>query len=387
MIKKKNKKHRGAALLVVLFIVMAITILAYGFMARSDVELACGQNMALRTAMDYLAESGLQHARGLILNPQDVGTEYWMGATGQQLITGSSDYYDVTVTRLDPCTCNYQITSEAYRQKGTEKIGRSSLTGELRLDPCIALWTGTSWNSESGKTTVSGDVYCNGDLSGGAAINGDAFARGSITATVLGAKNPNLTESPIALPGFSTSDFSSSYYVGTSNYSADTIAVTDLTGNYNWSAGNPAGVFYCNGDVNMPSDVHINGMLVVNGNLTVKGTGNVITAVKNFPALLVGGELGGELIMEDGATLEIDGLAQIENRISVKNGAENVHVTVNGALFILNGSVAGLASSAGSTLKVTAAPDKAAIQVVPQSGTLVRWSPAAGAFFRSIRRQ
>jgi len=354
MIKKKNKKHRGAALLVVLFIVMAITILAYGFMTRSDVELACGQNMALRTAADYLAESGLQHARGLILNPQDVGTEYWTGAAGQQLIIGSSDYYDVTVTRLDPCTCNYQITSEGYRQKGTEKIGRSSLTGELRLDPCIALWTGTSWNSESGKTTVSGDVYCNGDLSGGAAINGDAFASGSITATVLGAKNPNLSGPPIALPGLSTSDFSMG-----------------------------ANVYYYDGDVNMPSDVHINGMLVVSGNLKVQGTNNVITAAKNFPALLV----GGELIMEDGGTIEVNGLAQIGQWISVKNGAENVHVTVNGALFILNGSVAGLASSAGSTLNVTAVPDKAAIQVVPQSGTLVRWSPAAGAFFRSIRRQ
>ena len=37
----------------------------------------------------------------------------------------------------------------------------------------------------------------------------------------------------------------------------------------------------------MPGDVTINGMLVVNGNLKVKEANNVvITAVKNFPALI-----------------------------------------------------------------------------------------------------
>ncbi len=70
----KRKKRKGVALLVVLFIVMAITILSLGFLSRSDIELACGENMILRTQMDYLAESGLEHARGLILNPQDIGS-------------------------------------------------------------------------------------------------------------------------------------------------------------------------------------------------------------------------------------------------------------------------------------------------------------------------
>ena len=374
-------------MLVVLFVIMAITILAYGFMARSDVELACGQNMALRTAADYLAESGLQHARGLILNPQDVGTEYWAGAAGQQLVAGSSDYYDVAVTKLGPC--NYQITSEGYRQKGTEKIGRSSLTCELRLDPCIALWTGTSWNSES-KTVINGDVYCNGDLSdslavsGHAIINGDAFVSNDITiGSILGAKNANLSQPPIALPGLSTSDFSSSYYAGTSNYSVQVIGGPNFpAGNYFPSSGNPAGVYYFNGDVNVPGGVNINGMLVVNGNLKVQGTNNVITAVKNFPALLV----GGDLIMENAATMEVNGLAQIGHGVVIKSGAANVHIAVSGALLILNEDIDGLIWSNNSTVNVTAVPDKAAIQVW-LSGIPTRWSPAGGAFFRSIRRQ
>lgn len=382
MIKRTHKKNSGAALLVVLFIVMAITVLAFGFLTRSDVELACGQNMELRTAMDYLAESGLQHARGLILNPQDVATGdwYWNGASGQQLVDGSSDYYDVAVTRLDPCTCNYQISSEAYRLKGTEKIGRSSLTAELRLDPCIALWTGGSWRSES-QTTINGDIYCGDKLSGSGNIRGDAFAKGDITASnITGSSKPHLTGSPVTLPGLSTFDFSSSYYIGTSNYLVQPLTEPNLSGNYSWSAGNPAGVHYRDGNLVLQGPVNINGMLVVKGNLNVDGTNNVITAVKNFPALLV----GGTLTMENGATLEVNGLAQVKSKVDVKDNISFVHVTFNGALLILNTDIDGLSGS--STVNITAAPDKAAIQVWLSPGTPTRWSPAAGAFFRSIRR-
>ena len=125
-------------MLVVLLIVMAVTVLSLGFLSRSDVELACGANMGLRTQNDYLAESGLEHARGLILNPQEIDSNYWSGETRQQLVAGSGDYYDVQVLKLGQC--NYQITSEAYRESNGQEIGRSRLQAELRLDPCIAFW-------------------------------------------------------------------------------------------------------------------------------------------------------------------------------------------------------------------------------------------------------
>ena len=136
--KRTKIRRRGVVLLVVLFIVMAVTILSLGFLSQSDVELACGENMILRTKMDYLAESGLEHARGLILNPQDIDTEYWGGEVHQELAAGSDEYYDVNVIKLSHC--NYQITCEAYRERGGEKVGSSSLRSELRLDPSIALW-------------------------------------------------------------------------------------------------------------------------------------------------------------------------------------------------------------------------------------------------------
>lgn len=371
----------GAALLVVLFIVMAITILALGFLSQSDVELACGQNMLLRTQMDYLAESALEHARGLILNPQDIESEYWTGGLSQQLVTGGDDYYDVNVVKIGQC--NYRITSDAYREKMGERIGRSSLEAELRLDPCIAFWAGSTWTSEQ-QITINGDVYCDGTLGGNGNLLGDAFASGGITASVTGRKNEAVAEAPVAWPGLNIDNFSSSYYIESTGYSVQSIE-PNLSGvSLEPGGGNPAGVRYCNGDVELQGGVNITGMLVVGGDVVITGASNTITAVKNFPALLV----SGEVVVGDGGMLEVNGLAQISQRIVVAAGAENVDIDVVGGLFIANGNIDGLnGSSLSNSVTITAAPNKAAIEIWPTPGNPMRWSPAAGAFFRSIERK
>ena len=384
----KRKERQGAALLVVLFIVMAITVLSLGFLSRSDVELACGENMILRTQMDYLAESALEHAKGLILNPQDVDIGYWTGDVREQLVAGSNDYYDVEIVRDDPNYCNYFITCNAYREKNGEKTGRSSLTAELRLDPCIALWSGMSWISEQ-QTTVNGDVYCAGSLEGEGQINGDAYASGTISgASITGRTNETVSKAPVDWPGLEISDFCPNYYIGSSSFSTETfVSSVHPVGSFGPSGTNPAGIrYYSDDDVNLPGNVNINGMLVVRGDLKVSGANNTITAVKNFPALLV----VGELLIEDGGTLVVNGLAQLNRGLQFSNGAENAHINVNGALFLRDDDIDGLNPAANpvtNSVEITAAPAIASIQIWPTAGTAKRWSPAAGAFFRSIKRQ
>jgi hypothetical protein len=379
MERLKRKRQEGAVLLVVLFIVMVITVVSLGFISRSDVELACGNSMILRTQMVHLAESGLEHARGLILSPQDVGTEYWQGGVGQQLVEGGNDYYDVNVVKL--AECNYQITCTAYREKSGERVGRCGLTAELRLDPCIAFWAGGD-ATISQRITVNGDVYCSGHLTGDGQINGDVFAGGNITASdVAGKKNEAVAESPVTWPGLQVGDFSSTYYIGSTTYSTNIVdANIHPAGNFVPSAGNPAGIRYCSGDIKLTGNVSIEGALVVNGNLRVSGTNNVIGAVKNFPALLV----SGEVVIEDGGALEVAGLAQIGQRITVSAGAQDMNI--NGSLFIANGCIEGSASSTISIV-ITAGPAIAAIQTWPEAGNCVRWIPASGAFFKSITRE
>jgi len=382
MYAKRNKKARpGVALLVVLFIVMAITVLSLGFVSRSDVELACGQNMILRTEMDYLAESGLEHARGLILNPQDVGSEYWTGSTAQQLVAGSGNYYDLVVVRddTDPTDrCNYIIDCNSYRLQGADTTGRSSVRATLRLDPCIAFWTGSS-TTVSPQVTINGDVYCTGDLTNSGIIGGDVFATGTITGANIEGQKQVVTEAPVAWPNLIRTDFGPTYYIGSTTYSAVIVDANHPAGTFNPTGANPAGIRYSNSDVNMPGNVNINGMLVVNGTLRISGLNNVITAGKNFPALLV----AGQVIMEDSASLVIRGLAQVEQGISIDAGAASANIDVIGGLFIaLNGITSNLIS-----VNITAAPAIASIETWPGVNTARRWRPAAGAFYRSIERK
>jgi hypothetical protein len=371
---KNNKKARpGVALLVVLFIVMAITILSLGFVSRSDVELACGQNMILRTEMDYLAESGLEHARGLILNPQDVGSEDWT-ASSQQLVAGSRDYYDLVVVRdnSDPTDrCNYIIDCNSYRLEGSEKIGRSNIRVELRLDPCIAYWAGSS-TTVSSAMIINGDVYCGGTLTNNGDINGDVFAT-TMSGTDPEGQKKTAAEADVIWPNLAVADFGPTYYIGSTPYSAQQIVDVNIP------TLNPlTGVWYSTGDVNMPGNVTINGTLVVSGDLTVSGE-NSITAEPSFPALLV----TGQVIIEDGGSLVIRGLAQIGQGVSIDAGAASANIDVIGGLFIaLNGITSNLIS-----VNITAAPAIASIETWLADNTSRRWRPAAGAFYRSIERK
>jgi len=380
--KKYKKSRQGAALLVVLFIVMVITIVSLGFLSRSDVELACGQNMILRTQMDYLAESGLEHARGLILNPQDVSSQYWTGAAGQQLAAGSDDYYDLEVVRDDSVPtnrCNYIINCNSYRLNGVEQIGRSTLTAKLRLDPCIAYWAG-SGTTVSPQITINGDVYCSGSLTNNGIIDGDVFASGTITgANIVGQRNELVTQTPVDWPGLMSGHFGPTYYIGSTSYSAEEIVdANHPMGNFIPSVWNPAGIRYHSGDLEISNGVHIQGMLVVTGDLRITGANNDITAVKNFPALLV----GEQVLMKDGSSLVINGLAQIGQAISIDAGAASASIQVTGGLFINGGGI----TSPLITVNVKAAPAIASIETWP-AGVSKRWGPAAGAFFRNIERK
>lgn len=338
-----HKNRPAAALLVVLLIVMVATILSLGFLSKSDVEMACGANMVLRAQMDYLAESGLEHARGLILSDRDF-LDDWQ-ASGQQLVQSSDDYYDVSVTKIG--LCNYQITSNAYRKKDTEKIAQSNLNAELRLDPCIAYWTKID-TTISANTVINGDIYCGSNLTNNGMVNGDVFAVGlSGSGTKSGQLYGTDKAAVVTSPNLDISDFTPTYIPDT------------------------------NGNVELSTDTVINGTLVVDANLIISN-GSVISvnAGQNSPAVLITGEVK----VKDYSRLIIEGFAQITRGISIESTAA---FETSGALFIVgNGSING-----SGNVFITTEPAKASFLLPPEpDGTQERWDPIGGAFFRSIER-
>ena len=77
------------------------------------------------------------------------------------------------------------------------------------------------------ETVVTGDVYCQGNLSGSSHIFGDASASGDITipsSNIIGSRNEQVTQPPVNLPAINVNLFNSNYHIGTNNYSVQDIS-------------------------------------------------------------------------------------------------------------------------------------------------------------------
>ncbi|MBN1359925.1 MAG: hypothetical protein JW993_05005 [Sedimentisphaerales bacterium] len=323
-------RRKGVALLTVLFIVMAVTVISLGILARSGTELASGRNMALRVAMDQLAASGLEHARGLIRHPQDADLAevdptggYWIGAAGQRLDAASSDFYDVNVTldASDPDERReYTIQCKAYRLKDGDEVGSSRLSARLRLDPCIALWTDQPTTIRP-RLTIHGDVRCGENVIYYGTIYGDVFASAmtGVSGGVTGQLNPqSLSLSP---PDVTVADLTDPAHYTVDSLTADILSA-DL-GPYD-----PPHVFYRSGNLIVNEGVTVDGTLVVDGDLTIRGNNVTVSAAKNVPALYV----TGDLIVEDVDDLQITGLAIVGGDARISAGAS--HVQVVGAMLL-----------------------------------------------------
>ncbi len=377
----KNSRA-GVALLVVLFVVMAVTVLSLGFLARSSIQMAAGQNMAVRMQMDFIAQSALTHAKTLIMNPQDVTTGidgYWQGGSALQIAAGD-DYYDIAITRSAAGAtnrCTYDIQCEGYRMPAGEKIAQSNLNVQLRLDPYIAYWAGGAATIPA-NVTINGDIYCSGNVTNNGTINGDVFTSGALTGLAAGQSYP-LAQANVNWPAISHAIFSPNYYINTTAYIPENLNNPNCADtSFGSTAGNPSGIVYRSGNLTLGQNVVIDGTLIVNGNLIVQGPGNIITADKNFPALVV----NGDLIVELAGQLEIEGLVQT-NTMTVRADAANV--TILGALFIQNSAMT-VEPGYGGTINITAAPMLTSLKTYPSSGTYAKWTPVGGAFFKHVRR-
>lgn len=304
---------KGVALLLVLGIIMAITLLSLGFIARCDTELACGQNMTIRVQMDQMAASSLEHVRGLLLNPQEVADAYWTGGALLRLDPNTNDFYDVTVDANDECT--FDVVCEAYRLTNGEKIGASSLSASIRLDPSIGLWSGQDLYVYE-NWSITGDVYTPGTLNNpgpSSAIDGDLFASG-LTGDIIGATKDagNLT---LNWPPLTSS------YDNTA-YTSSPIGPGTVSGTYGLT-----NIWKSSGDLILDGAT-VNGMLLVDGDLTIQGSGVRLTAAKNLPAVYV----TGDLILHTATDLRIQGLVAVDGDVLV--GRDSTDLQVLGALFV-----------------------------------------------------
>jgi hypothetical protein len=133
-------RRRGVALLVVLMVTMMITVLSLGFIGRSDTELACGDNTALRLKMDNLARCALEYGRSFTIN---YGPTTITSPAAQPSESGAKDYWKLTFSgapvanAVDPlwfggaATYTYTVTTEGYRLINSVRVAQSKLQAQI----------------------------------------------------------------------------------------------------------------------------------------------------------------------------------------------------------------------------------------------------------------
>lgn len=378
-----SNSRRGIALLIVLFIVGAISILALGFAVKADTELLCGKNVEFRMEMDYLSLTSLNYAKSMIINPQDATTGangYWQGDTELQIEEGD-DYFDIEVVRSvtgDTPESTFDVGCKAYRMEGGVRISEVNLQAQLRLDSCIAYWAGSNATMHS-RMTVFGDTYCNGDLINNGKIYGDVFTKtdryfGWQTGQVV-----PLAENKVSWSGIYAWRFEPNYYIDRDSYypvflSRSSYANVVLGP----TAGNPAGIYYHYGNLDLYGNVKINGTLIVTGGcLKFENADVAVASLKNYPAIVVESEM-----QFKNSKAAITGLVQV-NKMKVFSDSGNIAIV--GGLFVKDGGVEVESGYAGNIV-VRGDPMKASIKLMSTSVNMMEWSPVGGAYYKHIRR-
>ena len=381
----RQRVLRGSALVVVLLVVMVTTVLALSFIKSTDSEIKITKNFTNQVSVELAAHAGMEHARSFIMRPWDVelgSSSYWRGINSCQLGTDSNIEYDVTVTQetsgYTP-ECIYNIVSTGYNTSNNSKC---QIRSQLRLDPAVAMWVGSDWNSNAG-TVVYGDLCVLGDISSETTVYGDSFViSGTNLANVMGSRveKNSLPLLPISIK---PDDYSSSYYIDGNTYYVETIGTSSQSNlNLSPSPSNPAGVFYCDGSLQLNNNNHIEGTVIVRDNCDIIGSNNHINSTRNFPALVVGDKLR---FKSQGSSLDITGFVEIFEGISVDHLVSDFTLDVTGCLVVLKNGFDGSASSAKITVHID--PAKAAIQVWDSPSLHREWINVCGGYFKTIERK
>ena len=128
-----RNSRKGMAMLIVLFIVMAITIITSTFIARSATAMFSGRNFCVRNEADYAAWGGMEVAWALVQDPNTLATLTFPFT--DQLDAGSNVYYDLMIGV--PAAGIYSVESCGYTQVDGQIRACSKLYGKLYYDAVL----------------------------------------------------------------------------------------------------------------------------------------------------------------------------------------------------------------------------------------------------------
>lgn len=320
MERNPHSHRRGYILIVILGFAAVVTSLGLAFLDSHSTVVPEAVNRYGAIRAQYMAESGVAIANHFLMYPPTTvsGCAYWPGANNIA-VDASSDYTNVTVVQDASNSDVFTVTAlgVALNPDGTVR-GKRTVTakvarpaGRMAKIPYALLGNagamagstfGIQWNDPPIK--VYGNLHAQGGSMWSAGFcNGAVSATGSVCWSGCGGTGPPTSvvagAASFSIPPMSPMNYQT-YTLNGTTYAAATAATGD------WGVGegaaitaildssmatNPGRVIYRSGNLRLRTNFNVNCTLAVTGALTIDGTGIQVTAVQDFPALVLAGNL------------------------------------------------------------------------------------------------
>ena len=296
--------RRAYILIIVLGLTAVVATLGWAFLDANSTVAPEAVNWVGAIRAQYLAGSGVAIATHyLMYAPTTVACGgYWTGASNVA-IDSTSDYVDIGVVQSTGDPWQFTITAKGVAHNPDGSIrGKHTVTAQALRSPdpklhlCQALVC-TEGMSIPSTVRVTGDLHVNnGWLYSTGWCNGNVSATSTVQWYGSGPPASITASAPtLAVPAGTLAKYKS-YTLGSSNYSAYTYSKNNMTSGdattvnaLSWPTTNPGRIIYVNSDFELKTGAVLNGTLVIKGNLQINGTGIQVTAVQDYPAIVMTG--------------------------------------------------------------------------------------------------
>ncbi|KKL25940.1 hypothetical protein LCGC14_2400260, partial [marine sediment metagenome] len=333
--------QKGIALVLVLMLVAVGTILGMGLIASSTVRVIGAQNLVHAARAHYLAESGLSHALHVLKSDPESLIGSAATPLGPYYLQDDQDCYYFYSTQ-DAFNSNvYYLTAKSYVNGLSRRASYTVFCQRQRLNKLTqSVLIGGSAVALPDSLTVNGDIQSNGGrLSNYASIVGDVYCRG-VVFDPFGRVDGEITmgADEVPLPTIITDNYKL-YRLWGRNNAANERVTNEFLSNDPLNQGgsvnpdNTGGVVWLkpqSGDsVAISNGVDFQGTIIIEGDLTLSGSGIKMVAVRGFPAIVA----TGKILIADNADAEITGTVIAGGGIvPLGSDAAGSATTIDGAL-------------------------------------------------------
>lgn len=338
---KTTPNNHGFAMILVLVMLATSAVIGMTYLASSQVRLSTSQNAVNSGRAQYLAESGLEHARYVLAERPDLLEAACAAPQGPFRLDGDDGAYTFRAVRDAQKTGYYYVTAEAT----ASGVTRQSTMTAVRSS------TSTMHDITHGLMATSGDgciLPQSLELQGDVSVRGIVINWSRVRGTIYGDSSiwdiygladqirPYSASVPPA-PVIEAADYES-YTVGGVRSTAMKIAEDRIRKHDAFldgkaiTAGNPGGVVYVtpeSGRLRIEDNVRFTGTLVVEGDLELSGSNVHLTAPQGFPAIVA----TGTIILTRSTDAVIDGLVVAGTGMgSTGNQPQRGELTINGGV-------------------------------------------------------